>query len=65
MSILMRNKTITPLGGVILTTVFQAWMLAFVAMFVIIIAILFGNRSQFDFSCHGIIITYFGDLCYN
>ena len=40
-------------------------MPAFVAVLVIIIAILFGNRSQFDFSCHGNIITYFLDLWYN
>ena len=40
-------------------------MLALVAMFVVIIAILFGNRSQFDFSCHRDIITYFAFLWYN
>ena len=40
-------------------------MLALVAMLVVIIAILFGNRSQFDFSCHRGIITYFAFLWYN
>ena len=37
-------------------------MFALVAVLMIIIAILFGNRSQFDFSCHGDIITYFSFL---
>ena len=65
MYIQMQNK-ITPLfSGVILATVFEARMFALVAVFVVIIAILFGNRSQFDFSCHGDIITYFVDLWYN
>ena len=40
-------------------------MLSLIAVFVIIIAILFGNWSQFDFSCHRGIITYFDDLWYN
>jgi hypothetical protein len=34
-------------------------MLALVAVFVIIVAVLLGNRAQFDFSCHGYIITCF------
>ena len=42
-----------------LATVFQAWMLAFVTMFVVIVAILFCNRFHCKFSCHSIIITYF------
>lgn len=33
-------------------------MFPLVAMLVVVIAILFGNRSQFDFSCHGVIIAY-------
>ena len=37
-------------------------MFALVAVFMIIVAILFGNRSQFDFSCHVDIITYFISL---
>ena len=37
-------------------------MLALVAVLVIIIAVLFGNRFHFEFSCHGTIITYFGAL---
>ena len=40
-------------------------MFALVAVFMIIVAILFGNRSQFDFSCHGDIITYYSFLWYN
>ena len=34
-------------------------MLPFVAMFMIIVAVLFRNRTQFDFSCHESIITYY------
>ena len=40
-------------------------MLALVAVLVIIIAVLFGNRFHFEFSCHRAIITYFGELWYN
>ena len=40
-------------------------MSPFVAMFVIIVAVLFGNRSQFDFSCHDMIITYLEEMWYN
>ena len=40
-------------------------MLALVAVLVIIIAVLFRDRTQFDFSCHRIIITYFYGLWYN
>ena len=34
-------------------------MPALIAVFVIVVAILFGNRSQFNFSCHEDIITYY------
>ena len=50
---------------VYLAAVFQAWVLALVAMLVIVVAILFGNWSHFEFSCHGVIISYFKILWYN
>ena len=34
-------------------------------MLVIVIAVLFGNRSQFDFSCHVMIISYLIEMWYN
>ena len=40
-------------------------MLPLVAMFMIIVAVLLGNRSQFDFSCHAMIISYLGEMWYN
>ena len=40
-----------------LATVFQARMLPLVAVFVIIVAILLRDGSQFDFSCHNSIIA--------
>ena len=51
-----------PFKGGFLAAVFQARMFPLVAVFVIIIAISFRNWSQFDFSCHEDIITYFGEL---
>lgn len=50
---------ISPNFGLILAAVFKARMLPFVAMFMIIVAVLFRNRTQFDFSCHESIITYY------
>lgn len=44
--------------GYFLAAVFQARMFPLVAVFVVIIAILFRNWSQFNFSCHGVIIPY-------
>ena len=40
-------------------------MFALVAVFVIIVAVLFCNRFHYKFSCHGVIITYLKCLCYN
>lgn len=40
-----------------LATIFEARMLALVAVFVIIVAILFCNRFPCKFSCHEIIIA--------
>lgn len=40
-------------------------MFAFVAVLMIVVAILFGNRAHFKFSCHGLIISYFGIMWYN
>ena len=40
-------------------------MLTFVAVFVIIVAVLFTNRFHLNFSCHRDIITYFRELWYN
>ena len=40
-------------------------MFPFVTMLVIVIAVLFGNRSQFDFSCHVMIISYLIEMWYN
>ena len=48
-----------------LAAVFKARMSTFVAMLVIVVAVLLGNRFEFDFSCHGGIITYFGEIWYN
>ena len=44
--------------GLFLAAIFETRMSSFVAMFMIIVAILFCNWSQFDFSCHGVIISY-------
>ena len=40
-------------------------MFPLVAMFMIIVAVLLGNRSQFDFSCHIMIISYLIEMWYN
>ena len=40
-------------------------MFAFVAMLVIIVAILLCNDFHFEFSCHGVIIPYFLLMWYN
>jgi hypothetical protein len=50
---------------VILTTVFKNRVATFVAVFVVIVAILFGNRAHFNFSCHGVIIPHFLKIWYN
>lgn len=58
----MRNKISPSKGLILLAAVFQARMFPLVAVFMVVVAILFRNRSQFNFSCHGDIITYFGIL---
>ena len=40
-------------------------MFPLVAMLMIIVAVLLGNRSQFDFSCHAMIISYLIEMWYN
>ncbi len=50
-----KNKTLTVL---FLATIFEARMFAFVAVFVVIVAILFCNRFHSEFSCHVEIITW-------
>ena len=40
-------------------------MLTLIAMFVVVVAILFCNRFHYKFSCHVVIITYSKCLCYN
>ena len=50
----LKNK---PTGLNFLATVFEAWVFALVAVFVIIVAVLFCNRFHSDFSCHRWIIT--------
>lgn len=42
-----------------LAAVFQTRMFAFVAVLVIVVAVLFRNDFHFEFSCHGVIIPYF------
>lgn len=49
----------------ILATVLEARVLTFVAMFVIVIAVLLGNRLHLEFSCHEVIISYFEKIWYN
>lgn len=44
--------------GSILATIFEIWVLALVAVFMIVIAILFCNWSHFEFSCHVRIIAH-------
>ena len=48
-----------------LAAVFQTRMFAFVAVLVIVVAVLFRNDFHFEFSCHGVIIPYFAKLWYN
>ena len=45
-------------GLYFLATVFKTWMLALVAVLVIIVAILFCNRFHCEFSCHREIIAH-------
>ena len=52
-----RQKKLAP-KGYFLAAVFQARMFPLVAVFVVIIAILLRNWSQFNFSCHRDIIPY-------
>ncbi len=52
--IIAKNKT---LRALFLATIFKTWMFALVAVFVIIVPILFCNRFKRKFSCHGWIIT--------
>ena len=40
-------------------------MLPLVAMLVVVVTVLLGNRSQFEFSCHRVIIPYLVDVWYN
>ena len=42
-----------------LATVFQTRMFAFVAVLVVVVAVLLRNDLHFEFSCHGVIIPYF------
>ena len=48
-----------------LAAVFETGVLALVAMLVIVVAVLLRNYFHFEFSCHGIIISQIGNLCYN
>ena len=46
---------------IFLATVFKNWMFSFVAVFMIIVAVLFRDNFHLYFSCHGIIIAYFSE----
>lgn len=48
-----------------LATVFQTRVFAFVAVLVVVVAVLLRNDLHFEFSCHGVIIPYFAKLWYN
>ncbi len=48
-----------------LATVFQTRVFAFVAVLVVVVAVLFRNDFHFEFSCHGVIISYFVKIWYN
>ena len=50
------EQKITP-AGLFLATVLEIQVFAFVAVFMIVVAILFCNRFHSCFSCHGQIIT--------
>ena len=52
---------ISPFWG--LSAVLEAEVFAFVAMLVIVIAVLFANRFHFEFSCHNMLIIPY--LWYN
>ncbi len=54
-----KNKPCGAYLVISLAAVFETGMLAFVAMLVIVVAVLFRNDFHFNFSCHVIIISYF------
>ena len=46
-----------------LAAVFETGMLAFVAVLVIVVAVLLCDDFHFEFSCHGMIIAYIRGKC--